>query len=121
MAYRCANNDVALGGLFLQSPLASAVRVVWSTWWTLPIDIFANCDKIGSLKCPIALLHGKQDEVVPFWHSELLQQRAPSHLLKSTVFLEGGHHNDIEMSFHKAWLDTLRRFVQHDADELNVD
>lgn len=35
-------------------------------------DIYANLYKIGKVKCPILLMHGKNDEVIPFKHSQIL-------------------------------------------------
>jgi hypothetical protein len=51
LAYQCALKGIELGGVYLQSPIASAVRVVVQTRWpTLPIDVFTNwCAVIESI------------------------------------------------------------------------
>jgi hypothetical protein len=68
---------------------------------------------------------------VPFWHAELLRDRAPAHLLIETnwigkpvsinvecehdlVCVEGGHHNDIEASFSDVWVTSLHRLLHSD-------
>jgi len=65
----------SIGGLFLQSPLCSVVRTVLSFQRTWFFDMFANIDKIGEVKCPVFICHGKKDTVVPFSHGEELYQK----------------------------------------------
>lgn len=89
LARRCAARNVPLGGLFLQSAIASAVRVaVPTSYFTLPfVDIFVNCDKLADVQCKVVILHGRRDEVVPFWHAELLRDRVNPALLSDTYFI----------------------------------
>lgn len=47
---------VDVKGVILQSPLLSAVRVAMP--FSLPIDMFANVDKIQKIKAPIFICHG---------------------------------------------------------------
>ena len=37
---------------------------------------FSNISKIGAIRCPIQLIHGKKDELVPYSHSEELAEAA---------------------------------------------
>ncbi|CAE7566377.1 Abhd17a [Symbiodinium natans] len=56
-------------GVILQSPLESGACVVLGgTAATLGyyLDIFRNYEKIGNIKAPVAIMHGTDDEVVPF-------------------------------------------------------
>ncbi len=55
-------------------------------------DRFDNLAKIGSLACPVAILHGTKDEVVPFRMGEELARAG-----KGVRFLplEGRSHNEI--------------------------
>ncbi len=63
---------VRLGGLVLQSPLCSAFRVVFNFRFTLPGDAFPNIDRMPRIKCPVFIIHGTWDEVVPFRNGERL-------------------------------------------------
>ena len=58
----------------------------------LVADRFDNLSKIGTLACPVTILHGTRDEVVPFGMGERLA-RAGKDL--RFVPLEGRGHNDI--------------------------
>ncbi|MFI5180553.1 MAG: alpha/beta hydrolase [Thermoanaerobaculia bacterium] len=55
-------------------------------------DRFDNLGKIAALGCPVVILHGTKDEVVPFRMGEALA-RAGKHI--RFLPLEGRNHNDI--------------------------
>ncbi len=63
---------VRLAGLVLQSPLCSAFRVLVDFRFTLPGDAFPNIDRMPRIKCPVFIIHGTRDEVVPLLHGERL-------------------------------------------------
>ena len=52
-----------------------------------------NESKISGLKSPIFILHGTEDEVVPFEMGNRLFQKAPAP--KQFLAISGAHHNDI--------------------------
>jgi pimeloyl-ACP methyl ester carboxylesterase len=58
-----------VAGLILHSALMSALRVVFNLRWTLPFDKFPNIDRIPNIDCPIFVIHGRRDEIVPFYHA----------------------------------------------------
>lgn len=92
LAEQCSKNSIPLAGLVLQSPIASAVRVVFpNAFVTWPIDIFVNCNKIGNVTCPITLIHGTDDEVVPLSNCELLEGKSGASL-QSTLYIKNAGH-----------------------------
>jgi len=95
----------------LQSPLLSAVRVVMKTLITLPIDIFANCDKIHKVKCPVFIMHGHVDNVVPFENGKKLYALVPDKYAYQPWWIEGASHNDIENKFYHEYLKRLRDYL----------
>lgn len=98
----------AVGGLILESSFVSAFRVV-TTIPLFPIDKFDNLHKIKTLPCPILVIHGKQDSIVPFWHGERLYEE--SHPPKMNFWVDGAHHNDLMRSAGEEYWETLERFV----------
>jgi pimeloyl-ACP methyl ester carboxylesterase len=58
-----------VAGVVLHSPLCSALRVIFNLRWTLPFDKFPNIDRIKNIDCPVYIIHGRRDEVVPFYHA----------------------------------------------------
>lgn len=68
-----------IGNLVVISPFISIkeatsdlLGIVGSLARYLVKDRFQNIDKIGKVKCPILFIHGQNDSVVPFSHSQKL-------------------------------------------------
>lgn len=94
-------------GLILQAPLVSAFRVV-THWRILPFDQFQNFQKIPDVKCPVLVMHGTADEVIPLWHGEAIF--AAAHEPKQSLWLPAAHHNDfVETAGDRYW-DALQKF-----------
>jgi fermentation-respiration switch protein FrsA (DUF1100 family) len=81
-----------LGGVILESPFLTAFRFMTRVP-LFPFDKFRNVDKIGRVRCPLLILHGEADEIVPFWHGRRLFDKAPGR--KMFVAIPGAHHNDL--------------------------
>lgn len=54
---------------------------------------FNNLQKITTLACPVVLLHGTQDELIPPAHSQRLVDAVKSK--KKLILIKGGGHNDL--------------------------
>jgi len=80
-----------IGGLVVESAFTTAFRVLTRVP-LLPFDKFRNIDKIGRLRCPVLVMHGRADEVVPFAHGEALWRAAPEP--KRFLWVAGAGHND---------------------------
>ena len=66
--YLAEKYDVA--GLILHAGLMSTLRVVFNLRWTLPFgDYFPNIDRMPNIDCPVYIIHGRRDEIVPFYHA----------------------------------------------------
>lgn len=100
-----------LAGVILQSPLTSAIAVVSQTLARVlyKIDVFVNIGKIERVRCPVMILHGTADAVVPYSHGEDLRRLCPN--LFQFVPIEGAGHNDIESRFTSQYLTALANFL----------
>jgi hypothetical protein len=97
-----------LAGLVLESAFLSAFRVVTRVP-LLPFDKFRNIDKIGRVRCPVLVMHGMADEVVPFSHGQGLYRAAPEP--KRFLWVEGAGHNDFLWVAGERHARALREFA----------
>ena len=81
-----------VGGLIVESTFTTAFRVV------IPIPIFPfekfnNIKKIKQITCPILIIHGTEDNIIPFKHGQQLFETANTS--KSYLWVENAHHNNV--------------------------
>lgn len=91
-----ASKQLGFAGLILQSPFLSILRtrlciVVASSM--KDADLFDNEGKISQVDCPVFVLHGSEDSVVPLGHGEELWNRAPNAV--RPWWVQGCGHNDV--------------------------
>ena len=96
-----------LAGLIIESSFLSALRVV-THFPIFPFDKFRNIDKIKQVHCPILVIHGRQDEVIPFWHGARLFELANEP--KMYLWVEGAGHNDLSVIAGSKYEQALRAF-----------
>lgn len=96
-----------VGGLVVESSFVSAFRVV-TGYRIFPFDKFRNLDKIGQVRCPVLIIHGRQDEVIPFWHGESLFQAANQP--KTNYWVEGAGHNNLKVVAGAKYIKALINF-----------
>lgn len=96
-----------VAGLILESAFVTAYRVL-TRIPLFPFDKFDNLRKIGKVPCPVLVIHGKGDTIVPFWHGEMLYQRAQEP--KMNLWVEGADHNDFRLVAGDEYWKTLARF-----------
>ena len=103
-----------VAGVILHSPIMSALRVVFNLRFTLPFDKFPNIDRMAGIDCPVFIIHGRRDEIVPFYHAEELwsQCKCPY----PPYYVDGAGHNNVE-KFATDYLMRIRLFIQH-IDEI---
>lgn len=85
-----------LGGMILQSPIASAGLVVLPSTVCKAFssfDLFRNYEKIDKVKCRTLIIHGKNDTMVPFDHAQMLfPQLKDKH---PPLWIDGAGHHDM--------------------------
>ena len=80
-----------VGGLVLEAPYLSAPRAVTRVR-LLAVDPFPNVERIRSLKCPLLIIHGTNDRIVPFTQGKALFEQAVEP--KRFVQVAGAGHVD---------------------------
>lgn len=102
-----------MGGLILESTFVTAFRVL-TRIPLLPFDRFDNLSRIAQINCPLLILHGTQDRLIPFWHAEALYQAARDP--KRLVPIEGADHNNLLQVAGERYLPILHQFVAELVD-----
>ena len=81
-----------LAGLVMESTFVSGFRVL-TRYPLFPFDRFRSLEKLKRTRCPVLIIHGRRDQIIPFWHGELLYESANQP--KQHLWIETAGHNDI--------------------------
>ena len=103
-----------VAGLVLQSAFISAFRVM-THWRLLPGDPFQNLSKLPAVGCPVLVVHGRFDAVIPFYHGEALFGAAPEP--KRSLWVDRAGHNDLPEAAGDAYWQALREFSRLCANQ----
>jgi abhydrolase domain-containing protein 17 len=95
------------GGLIAESTFVTAFRVLTQIS-IYPFDKFQSISKIKNVNCPVLIIHGKRDRVIPFWHGEKLFEAANEP--KSNLWIDEANHNDISSVGGKNYFTTIKNF-----------
>lgn len=83
-------------GVLLQSPIESGARAVFGRGVSFVgylMDPFRNYEKIGKIQCPVAIMHGTADEVVPCDNGRNLYSLLQKPF--DPVWMQGYGHNNM--------------------------
>jgi len=114
LASKTARQGKSVAGVILQSPLLSAYRVAFNFRFTMIGDRFPNIDYAPFIHCPVFIIHGTQDEVVPFWHGQDLFLALQQEWRARPFWVDGAGHNNIEASLRQsgAFVDKMNEFLE---------
>jgi fermentation-respiration switch protein FrsA (DUF1100 family) len=96
------------GGLIVESGFVSAFKVL-TRYPIFPFDKFKNLGKITKVNSPALFIHGKRDEIIPFWHGEMLH--AAANEPKFSFWLAEASHNNVSSVGGRAYLQAIRDFA----------
>jgi pimeloyl-ACP methyl ester carboxylesterase len=112
-----SRSELRPAGLILHSPMMSGLRVIMPVKRTLSVDPYPNIDLIEKVLCPVAVIHGRQDEVVPFSHGLSLHKAiADRRYAFRPLWVQGGGHNNI-VSFREyyTYVQEFLAVLRHDG------
>jgi len=97
-----------VAGLICECSFASVLRVKTGVH-LLPWDKFNSEKLIGNVECPTLIIHGKNDQVVPFSHGQKLFNAAPEP--KQHFWIEGAEHMNYAYVAEGQYLQTILSFA----------
>jgi abhydrolase domain-containing protein 17 len=107
-----------VAGLVLESSFTTAYRVL-TRLPLLPFDRFRNIAKLPAVGCPVLVIHGTRDRVIPFSHGPALLAAAPEPKLH--LWVEEAGHNDLLWVAGPAYGEAFRRFGALIAERQGLD
>jgi fermentation-respiration switch protein FrsA (DUF1100 family) len=102
--------------LILRSPFTSLAEMGRLHYPFLPVvgfllrDQFDSIQRIPRVRCPVLIVAGEQDRVVPPAHSRRLYEAASGP--KQFELIPGAHHNDLELLTGGRLIDRVVRFTR---------
>ena len=98
-----------VAGLVIESSFTTAFPVV-TRIPIYPFDRFPNIDNIKSINCPVLVMHGNADQVIPFSHGQ--QLFAIANQPKLSLWVDGaGHLNLLEIAGQK-YVKVMGEFIR---------
>jgi hypothetical protein len=100
--------------VILETPFTSLLDMARHHYWFLPVRwlVRSRYDTLGAVRrvrVPVLVLHGDQDEIVPFDMGEQVFAAAPEP--KAFYRIPGASHNDTYLVGGKAYLEALGAFL----------
>jgi len=111
LAAKTASEGRSVGGVILHSPFLSVCRVAVDAGFSLPGDLFRNLDQAPKIRCPVFIIHGTSDTVVPFWHGQELLMHVPAEYRAPPFWAEGMGHNGIELFMRQTYFERVSTFI----------
>ncbi|XP_024978523.1 alpha/beta hydrolase domain-containing protein 17B-like isoform X2 [Cynara cardunculus var. scolymus] len=96
-----------LRAVVLHSPILSGLRVMYPVKRTYWFDIYKNIDKIPSVRCPVLVIHGTDDDVVDYSHGKQLWELCVEKY--EPLWIKGGNHCDLEL--YPEYIRHLKKFI----------
>ena len=97
-----------VAGLILDGAFTSTFRVMTGIK-LLPWDKFDNYARLPNIKCPILMIHGTEDRVVPFTHAQKNWTRIKG--AKYKLFVQGAEHGDLIENAGDDYWDIVQPFI----------
>lgn len=80
-------------------------------------ESFNNIDKIENISCPLLVIHGDQDKVIPFEMGEAMYKKAKSQ--KLFIKIVGAGHNNLSTAYHKSYWPPIDMFINQNELKSN--
>ena len=131
LAWEKSKQQTPPRGLILQATFTSLVDAAKFNYPWLPVsrllvDRYPSIDRMPSVTCPVLVIHGRQDRIVPFELGQRLFDAAPEKsvtgVAKRFVELPHAGHNDIAYVAAEEVNDATRQFLDEvDQAAVNAD
>ena len=102
-----------IAGLILVTPLTSGREMAKELGFRLfsfvAGDSFDNISRIENITCPLLVIHGTKDDLIPFSMGKAVFQKANTE--KKFTVIEGAGHNDLSHPSYREYWESIRDFI----------
>ena len=125
LAWEKSREGTPPAGLILRTTFTSLTDVARRFYPYLPVnwllvDRYPSIDRIGEITCPILVMHGDLDEIIPYEQGEQLFDAAPAEsangVPKMFLKLPGTGHNDVMLVSDRIVHEAHREFLSRIRD-----
>mmetsp|Transcript_23117 Transcript_23117/g.35671 ORF Transcript_23117/g.35671 Transcript_23117/m.35671 type:complete len:297 (+) Transcript_23117:117-1007(+) len=111
-----------LGGLILHSPFTSVYRIMIDFGCSMGLfgDMFQNLEAVEKIKCPVFIIHGVEDEIIPFSHGCTLYNAFSTEVKYDPLWVEGMGHNSMSRPMADSIISRIAGFLKHVDKRSNV-
>lgn len=113
LAAKTAAQGRSAAGLILHSPFSSVYRVIVDVGVTMIGDKFSNIDRISKVECPVFIVHGEDDNIIPVAHGKRLYAALPEKCKAKPFFLKEMNHNDHGYQVEDALMERLNHYLDY--------
>jgi len=114
VAINTAQNE-KIRGVVLVTPMTSgkdqAEAVGLGPLSSLAQTSFDNISRIGNIKSPLLVIHGTNDQIVPYSMGKTIFNRANTK--KKFVRIKGAHHNNLHDAYEKEYWPPIIEFIKN--------
>lgn len=106
--------------MIIQSPFTdpASVKIPFVSYF---IDIFNNIKLIADVKTPTYILHGKEDNVINYSHSESLSRALPKKYLIRFLLIDKAGHNDLIDTMQERYYREINIFLLNVGERLKLE
>mmetsp|Transcript_15826 Transcript_15826/g.34623 ORF Transcript_15826/g.34623 Transcript_15826/m.34623 type:complete len:410 (+) Transcript_15826:121-1350(+) len=109
-----------VGGVILHSPMLSGIKVIDPSpeQCCRPscvyhcFDFFPNDQRVKKVNCPVFVIHGMNDDIIPFHHGARLSEASPKNSQWPGYFPDRAGHNDIVEQNPQAYFAKIGGFLR---------
>lgn len=98
-------------GIILQCPMLSLFRIAFNSNFSIPGDQLKSVDRLEKIEAPTLVIHGTQDEIVPFWHGVEIHKNSKHGV--EPYWVDGGDHNNLEVIDDSEFGRRVVDFIEH--------
>lgn len=113
LAAKTAAQGRSAAGLILHSPFSSVYRVIVDVGVTMIGDKFSNIDRISKVDCPVFIVHGEDDNIIPVEHGKTLYAALPEECKAKPFFVKEMDHNYHGYQVEVALMERLNHYLDY--------